>query len=162
LQRNAEAIEFMLGYVFNFLATASLPHPAIEIAQRVVGKGVVEAQHRTRVAHRLKTSARDASHASRRRIRRDQFWIGGLQLFQPVHQAVVSGVGHLGIVQNVVAVVVIANLVAQLFDLVLRRRSLGHGHPLKNIHVIQHHNIYNGSFAAHAASVRTSGIQDGP
>ena len=139
LQGNAEAIEFVLGYVFNFLAAASLAHPAIEIAQRVVGKCVVEAQHRTRVAHRLKTRARDASHARRGRIRRDQFRIRGLQLFQAVHQAVVSGVRHLGIVQNVVAVVVMANLFPQLFDLVFRRRSLGHGHPLKNIQARRRH-----------------------
>jgi hypothetical protein len=57
---------------------------------------------------------------------------------------------------------VIANLVAQLFDLVLRRRSLGHGHPLKNIHVIQHRIIYNGVSRHAQLACGTSTTQDGP
>ena len=77
--------------------------------------------------NRLKPGARSAPDASGGRIGRDQLWIGRFELFQPIHQPVVSGVGELRLIQNVVSIVVVANLVAELLDFLFRRNGLGHG-----------------------------------
>ncbi len=127
LQRNAEAVEFMLGDVFDFFAANSLPHAAIEIAEGLVGESVVEAEHRARVADGLKSGARSAADASGGRVGRDELRIGGFEFFEPVHQPVIGGVGELGLVEDVILIVVVADLVAELLDFLFCRNSLGHG-----------------------------------
>ena len=53
------------------------------------------------------------------RIRRDELRMFRLQLLELVHQLVESGVADFGLVQHVVAVLVIADLVAQGFEFLL-------------------------------------------
>src|SRR5712691_5263926 len=60
-----------------------------------------------------------AADSLRGRVGRDQFGMLGLQLLEFVDQFVEFGVADLGIVENVVAVLVVADLVAQGFDLLL-------------------------------------------
>src|SRR5260370_394309 len=57
----------------------------------------------------------------------------GLQCYQPLHQAVVRGIRNLRLVQNVIEIFVMAQLVAQLFDLVFGGYRLGHGTLVKNL-----------------------------
>ena len=63
LEGNAEAIELVLGDVFDFLAADSLADAAIELAESVVGKSVVETEHGPRVADGLETFAGRAADA---------------------------------------------------------------------------------------------------
>jgi hypothetical protein len=51
-----------------------------------------------------------------RRVRRDEKWILFLEAHQFTQQGVVLGVGDLRLIQNVIAIAVIAELLAQLLD----------------------------------------------
>ncbi len=77
---------------------------------------------------RLKSFARRATHPLARRIGRDQFGMRGFQLFEAVHHAVKGGVGNLRVVENVIAVFVVPQLLAELLDLVFHTGSGGFGH----------------------------------
>src|SRR5215470_20347416 len=65
------------------------------------------------------TLARLAAYTLRRRVRRDQLRMIGLDLLELVHQPVEFGIADLGIVEHVVAVLVMANLIAKQFCFVL-------------------------------------------
>jgi hypothetical protein len=65
------------------------------------------------MAHRLKLRQRTGPHALRRRIGREQFGMGGFQCLQFLEQAVVFGVRDAGLVEDVIAVVVAVQFVAQ-------------------------------------------------
>ena len=121
----------MFGNVFDFLLPASFAHSPVPFAQRVIRKRVVQAQHGPRVPHFCKPFARRAAHANGQRIRRDQFRMRGFQFLQPVHHPVVSRVRDFRIIQDVVAVFVVAQLLAKLFNLFFDAsgRSLGHKTP---------------------------------
>ena len=127
LQRNAQAIEFVLRDVLDFFAAAAFAHAAVEFAERFIRKSVVQAQHGPRVLHGLKTCARGAADAHRGRIRGNQFRVRGFQLLELAHQPVVGGVGNFRIVGDVIAVFVMAQFFAQVFDFVFYG-SAGPGH----------------------------------
>ena len=60
-----------------------------------------------------------AADALSRRIWRDQIGMFGLDLLQLIHQTVEFGVADLGIIEHVVAVLVMPNLLAQRVDIFL-------------------------------------------
>ncbi len=126
LQRNAESIELMLRDVLDLFAAASLAHAPVEIAQLIVGECIVQAQHWPRVLHGLESGARAAANANGGRIGRDQLRVRRLQFLEALHQTVIGGVGNFRLVQNVIEILVMAQLVAQLFDFVFGGYSLGH------------------------------------
>ncbi len=132
-QRKAQAVEFVLGDVIDFLAAGELAHAAVEFAERLERKCVVEADHRRRVPHFLKALARRAAHALRGRIGSPQFRILGFELLEPLHEPVELRVGNFRIVRDVIEVLVVANLFAQASSISLSRRrspcgsGLGHG-----------------------------------
>ena len=72
------------------------------------------------MAHGAEFLARRGADALGGRVGRGQLGMIGLERFEPAHQAIVFGVGNLGIVEDVVAVVVMVNLLAKLFDLRLQ------------------------------------------
>ena len=65
---------------------------------------------------RRKLLRRRAANALRRRIRGDELRVGGLELTQLEHQPVVCRVRDLGIVEHVIAIVVVRDLGTQLVD----------------------------------------------
>src|SRR5215469_11297785 len=67
--------------------------------------------------------ARLAAYPLGGRIGGNEARILRLQLFQTVHQLVELGVGYLGSIENVIEVFVVANLVAQLFNVLGRHRK---------------------------------------
>ena len=122
----------MLGNVIDFLAAGQLAHAPVEFAERLERKCIVEADHRHRVPHFLKSCARRAAHPLRGRIGRAQFGILGLQFLEPLHEAVECGVGNFRIVRHIIEVLILANLLAETFDLFggvagLCGSGLGHG-----------------------------------
>src|SRR5947207_3220096 len=69
LQRDAQPVEFVFRDVFNLFLPASLAHASVPLPQGIVGKCVVQAQHRPRVPHRGKSLARRAAHGGKGRRR---------------------------------------------------------------------------------------------
>ena len=75
-----------------------------------------------------------AADALRGRIGRDQFGMFGLELFQLVHQPVEFRVRDFGIIEHVVAVLVMANIFSQALNVVLDFR---HSHRRLFQHIWQ-------------------------
>ena len=74
--------------------------------------------------HFDETFAGLAAHALGRRIGRDELRMRRLQLEQLLHQQVEFGVCDLWVVENVIAMLVVADFFAQRFDLARRTRWL--------------------------------------
>src|SRR5712672_875038 len=132
LQRDAEAVELVLGDVLDVFAAAALAHTAVEIRQGFVGKSVVQAKHGAGVLDGLEAFAGSGAYANGGGIGRYEVRMRGFEFLEAVHQAIVGCVGNFGLVQHVVEIFVMAQLVAQGFDLlpgdfVLGGYRLGHG-----------------------------------
>ncbi len=67
-----------------------------------------------------------AAYALRGRIGRDQRWMPGLEVLQLPHQFVEFGVADLGLIEDVVAVFVVADFVAEGCDLLFDVFRGGH------------------------------------
>ncbi len=128
LQRNTQTIEFVLGNIFDLFLANAFTHAPVEVAQRVVRKRVVEAQHCPRMLHRLETFAGCAADANRRRFRRNQLRIRCFERLQFLHQLVVSRIRYFWFVEDVIAIFVVPKLLAKPFDLFLDTRRRGFGH----------------------------------
>src|ERR1019366_3937843 len=103
--------------VRTFSVTSSpTPRP---IGQFFFGVSVVEGEHGRGMLSFDESLARLASHALRRRVRRNQRRMLRLEPLELVHQRVEIGVRDLRIVQHVIAILVVPNLLAQSFDLFL-------------------------------------------
>ena len=70
----------------------------------------------------LKSLARFAAYALRRRVGRNQLGMLLLDGLQPPHQRVIFGIVDLGLIENIILVFVMANFVAELFALLCARR----------------------------------------
>ncbi len=116
-QRQRHAVELEFADVLNVGAPAEFLHPPLPIAQLFFAVSVVERQHRRGMRDFDESLARLAADALRRRIGRDQLGMRGLELFQLVHQTIEFGVADFGIVEHVIAVLVMPNLLAQGFEL---------------------------------------------
>ncbi len=115
----------MLRHIIHALASGKLAHAPVKILQPLERKSIVEADHRHLVPIGLKSGARLAAHALRRRIRRDQLGMLRFERLELIHQLVVAGVGNLRIIQDVVEVIVPVNIVAQALDFLSRRARRG-------------------------------------
>ena len=116
VRRHGKAVHLQFGHVAELGAAQQFAHAAVEIAQFAFVQGVIQAQHGRAVRHLDETFARLAAHALGGRIGRQQFGMLRLQIAQLAHQRVVFGVADLGLVENVVQVLVVAQRFAQLFD----------------------------------------------
>ena len=125
-QRQRHAVELELAHVVHPRLAAQLVHAPLPVAQLLFAVGVVERQHGRGMRHFDEALARLAAHALGGRVGRDQLRMLGLERLQLVHQAIEFGVADLGIVEHVVAVLVIADLVAQRVDLLLHIFAGGH------------------------------------
>jgi hypothetical protein len=88
----------------------------VEGTQVLFRKGVVETQHGLCVLDGRKSELHAAAHASRGRVLTDQIGMLTLEAYELLHQRVELAVGDLGRVQDVVALFVVPDLAAELFD----------------------------------------------
>ena len=95
------------------------PHAAVEVAQLLLRKGVVQAFHRHGVRDGCKRVVRRAAHAVRRRILRFEFRKSRLQIFEAAVQHVVFVVADFRRVLGVVLFVVVFDLLPQCGELLL-------------------------------------------
>ena len=118
-ERDREPVDLRLGHEARRRpsprpgAPASAPsaHPGGHL---LLVARVGERQHRLEVAHLLELVERLGADALRGRVRRPQLRVLGLEVAQLVQQRVVLGVRDLGVVEDVVAVVVVVELPPQL------------------------------------------------
>src|SRR5207247_5894685 len=115
-QRDAEAVDLRLAHVAERGPREGSAGPGFELAQ-VVGRGrVVEREHGVVVLDRLEDIRRRAGDALRGTVRGDEVGEARLQVAELAHERVVLGVGDLGSRLDVIQVVVVVDLLAQLGD----------------------------------------------
>ncbi len=90
-------------------------HARIEVSQLLLIQRVIQAQHRGAVRDLHSAFARPAADADRGGIRRAQLRVRGFEIAKLAHQFVEFGVRDLGLIQNVIAVLVMFQLLPQLF-----------------------------------------------
>ena len=127
-ERDREAVDLRLGDVAEVgvldpLARQVAAHAGDPGPQLVGRAHVGEREHRLQVADLREPGDGLVADALRRRVRRDQLGVLGLERLQLAEQRVVDVVADLRVVEDVVAVVVVGDLLAQLGDLAARRRS---------------------------------------
>ena len=119
----------MFGRVFDFFAAGSLPHAPVEVGQFFERESVIQTHHRRPMNNGLKTLARRAADSLRRRVRRDQLGVFGLQLFELIHQPIVGGIGNFRVVRHMIEIFVVAKFFAKTLDLFCDLTTLGHRNP---------------------------------
>ena len=105
-QVDGQAIEFHFGSVVDFctVKVQAFAYAAVEVDDIVIGKTIVQRQHRHRVRDLLELRQGRRAHAQGGRIRRPEFRMSRFQRLQFDKQLVVLGVGNGGIVEHVVGV----------------------------------------------------------
>ena len=115
-QADGEAVDLGLRGVSDLLHVETFADAPVEVDDVLVAEGVVERQHRHGV-HDLGELARDgAAHPLGGRIRRHEIRVGALEFAQLAEERVVARVGDLGIVEDVIAVVVVLDLAPEFGD----------------------------------------------
>ena len=115
-ERDSEAVDLRLAHVRKGGARKGAADPRLEFAQ-LFGRGrVVEGEHGVVVLDRLEDVGRRPGHALRGAVRGDEIGEARLELAELAHQRVVFGVGDFGPGLDVVEVVVVMDLLAQLRD----------------------------------------------
>ena len=137
-QRDREPVDLRLGHelerrLLDPLAREVVAHPVHPGAQLLLGARVGEREHRLQVRDLLELAHRLPADALGRRVGRQQLRVLALDRAQLVQQRVVGVVADLRVVEDVVAVAVVGELLAQLggrAQSVLhprRRRAAGRG-----------------------------------
>ncbi len=113
-QADREAIELRLRGIGDLaLDPRALAHAPVELGQVLLREGVVQREHREAVDHLRERRQRRGADPLRRRVGRHQRRVLGLERPELRHQPVVLAVGDLRVVEDVVAVVVEADELAQ-------------------------------------------------
>ena len=125
-QRDREPVDLRLGdelerRILDPLARQVVAHPVHPRAQLRLGARVGERQHRLQVRDLVELGDRLAADALGRRVGRDELRVLALDRAQLVQQRVVGVVADLGVVEDVVAVPVVDELLAQLGGALGRR-----------------------------------------
>lgn len=133
IHTDRQSIKLWLRGVLDIRNPQALPHPLVPGRYLLIAEGVVQGQHGHLMNDLGKRLEGSPAHPLRRRVRRDQVGVGLLQLLELPEQAVVLGVGDGGIIEHIIAVVVVIDLLAQLRDALLDvyRRRHAHGRPLQ-------------------------------
>ena len=126
-QRDRQAVDLRLHHVLELGILDPLPrqvvaHPRDPGAQLIRRARVRQRQHLLWVAHLFQIAHRLAADALRRRVRRHELGMLGLDRPQLVDQNVVLVVADLRVVEDVVAVAVVVELPAQLGGTLRRSR----------------------------------------
>jgi len=129
-QRDGQPVDLRLADVVELRVLDALPGEVVAHAphprpQLLLAARVGQRQHRLQVRDLLEVRDRRAADALRRRVGRQQLRVLGLQRAELVEQRVVLVVADLGIVQDVVAMTVVAQLIAQLLRALGRGRGRG-------------------------------------
>ena len=128
LQREREAVELELADEAWFVVGRKARLYAIGPGAEFVGVvGVVEREHGARVRDLGEALFGLAADALGGRVGRDELGVLGLERLEAVHGGVVLRVGPLGGIEHVVEVLVVAEEVAELFDLLIWREGFGRG-----------------------------------
>ena len=118
-QRNADAVDLQLRDVGD-VPPRVLPEPAadavVERPQLFLRVRVIQAEHRLRVFDGLEAGGRAPAHAPCRGIVAREVRVLGFELLELAHERVELDVGDLRIVQDVVALFVMANETPKLVD----------------------------------------------
>ena len=109
-----EPVELGFQGVLHLVGLEAFAHPSIEIAQLFLPERVSERKHGRGVDHLRKGGHGFRAHPPGGRIRSLQIGMRGLERLELPHQAVVLGVGDLGVVESVVTVVVVIDALAEL------------------------------------------------
>ncbi len=126
-QRDGEAVDLPLGDVAWGLVLAEQPsHAGVPLPQILDLAGVCEGEHGNRVPGLLETLDRFAAYPLGGRVRGDQLRALAFQFFQLPVQGVVLGVGDLRCVLDVVAAVVVTDLLTQILYPALNVHASGH------------------------------------
>ena len=110
---HGQPVNFKLAGIFHPVQAQGPPDPAIEFAQGLPGKGVLHPQHRHLVGQGGEAGQGLPAHPLGGGIGGAQLRVALLQLHQLLHQAVKFGVADDGVVQDMVAVVVLLDLPPQ-------------------------------------------------
>ena len=116
-ERYGDAVDLQLDDPLDRFAGQELRDAPPVLAQFVDAVGVVDREHRPGMLDLRERIDRLIADALRRAVRADQLGMLGLELAQPLDQAIVIGVRDLGLGLDVVLPIVITNLLAQAFDL---------------------------------------------
>ena len=125
-QRDREAVDLRLRDEAQLLRldvqrAQAVVEAGLPGAELLGAAGVRKREHRLRVADLLESVERAPGDALGRGVGRDELGMRRLELAQLAYQRVVCVVADLGVVQLVVAVVVVCDLAPQLLDPVSRR-----------------------------------------
>src|ERR1700682_3469333 len=130
-ERHTQPVELLFGNVIDAVAAREFPDAAVEFFELFQRIGVVETHHRRKMLARFDAFAWRPAHALRRRIRRDELRIRGFQPLKLLHHPVKLGVGDFRFIEHVLQILVLAEIIAQLFDLFGGLRALYHSASLK-------------------------------
>ena len=117
-----EPVELGLQCVLHLIDLEAFAHSPIEIAQLLLPERVAEREHGRGVDHFREGGHRFRAHPPGGRVRCLQIGMRGLERLELAHQAVVLGVGDLGVVESMIAVVVVIDALAEL------------GNPCRSLH----------------------------
>jgi hypothetical protein len=115
-EADREAVELGLGRVLDLFDREPFAHPAVEGGKLFLTERVVHGQHRGRVAHARERLGRGRADALGGRIRAHQLGMPPLERLELPEQAVVRRIRDRRAVEDVVAVVVLADPAPQLAD----------------------------------------------
>ena len=113
-ERDGKSVVLHFAAHLEGLSPQSAAHAVVPLAHVLLAVGVGQRQHGIFVGHLLELTAQVASHALRGRVRVGHFGVQGFQILQFVHQQVELLVADDGLVQHVVAIVVLVQFAAQL------------------------------------------------
>ena len=130
-QGQAEAVDLELTDEAGPAARGRLLDPPVKVQQLAFRVGIVQAQHREGVLHRHHSLGGLPSDPLGGRIGSDQLGMGRLQSPELPHELVELPIGNLGVVQHVIAVLVVANLLPQAGYLLNRLGLDRHGTPTR-------------------------------
>jgi len=121
-----EAVEFEFGYVLEGLIAEEVADALIEGAEFGFVEGVVEAEHGGGMAELDEAFAGGAADALGGRVRGDERGVGLFEGLEFAHEDVVFGVGELGLIEDVIEVLVVAEIVAEIVNFAHGGQPIGY------------------------------------
>ena len=126
-QFDGQSVQFRFERVSNLFPAQSALHAAYPLAHLVLAERVLYAEHGHGVTDRAECLDGLSADALRGRVGGNKVRIFALQTLQFPHQAVVLGVGYLGVVEDIITIVVVVDFFAEFFDLLSDVCRRAHG-----------------------------------
>jgi hypothetical protein len=125
-QTDRQPVELGLGGIFDLVDLQAFAGAPIEVGELVIVKGIIQRQHRYFVPDFAEFTERRRTDAPGRGILGDQFRMLGFQRLQFAQQAVILRVRNQRVVEDVIPVVMEADLLPKLLHAL---RRLHHALP---------------------------------